>query len=105
MRALMQLVCIGLLLAAQQGALTHQVLHLQDHLPVEHRQNDDAKQAAHSALCDLHGAFAEVLGAVGSALPPLRLAANDAEHDVGLSASASPVTPVTPAARGPPVLL
>ncbi len=101
----MQLVCIGLLLAAQHNALTHQVLHLQDYLPVKLQKNDAAKKAVHSALCDLHGAFAEVLGAVGSAAPPLRLAANDAEQNVGLSASASPVTLVYPAARGPPALL
>jgi hypothetical protein len=105
MRALMQLVCVVLLLAAQQGALTHQVRHLPDHLSVKLQQRDDGKRAVHTALCDYHGAFAEVLGAIGSTAPALRLAANDAERDIGAAVSVSPVTSVTPAARGPPVLL
>ena len=101
----MRLVCILLLLAAQQGALTHQVWHLRDHLSVKLQQPDEGKRATHSALCDYHASLAEVLGALGSAAPPLRLAANDAEHRIGLAVSGFPATQVTPAARGPPVLL
>src|SRR5687768_4936243 len=105
MRAFMQLVCIGLLIAAQQGALTHQAGHLRDRLSLQFQQHDDGKKATHSALCDYHGAFAEVLGAVASPAGPLPLAAYDAEHRAGLSPCVLAVTQVTPTARGPPVLL
>ena len=105
LRALMQLVCIGLLIAAQQGALMHQAGHLRDRLSLQFQQHDEDKKAAHSALCDYHGAFAEVLGAIASPAGPLPLAAYDAEHRAGLCPSVLPVAQVTPTARGPPVLL
>ena len=104
-RGLLQIALAALLLAAQHGALTHQVLHLQDRLPVQVQQQDGSKKTAHSGLCDFHVAFAEILGAVGSAAPPLRLATNGAERGAGLSSSIFPATVVVPASRGPPVLL
>ena len=102
----MQIVCILLVLVAQHAALTHQFAHLQDDLAVKLQQRgDDRTRVAHSVLCDYHGSLAEILGCVASAAVRLPLALNGAERDVGFSAAASPVTPVTPAARGPPVLL
>jgi len=104
-RSLMQLVCIMLLLAAQHSALTHQFAHLQNDSAVTLQQrSDDSTRVTHSALCDYHGALAEVLGCVASAAVRLGLTSNGGERDVGFSASASPVTPVVPAARGPPLL-
>ncbi len=102
----MQLIGIMLLLAAQHSALTHQFAHLQNDGAVTLQQRgDDGTRGTHSALCDYHGALAEVLGCVTSAVVRLRLTPNVGERDVGFSASASPVTPVVPAARGPPLLL
>ena len=63
-RGLMQIVLAALLLAAQHGALTHQLRHWQDRLPAQLQQQDDKQKAAHSGLCDFHVSFAQILGAV-----------------------------------------
>ena len=104
-RGFLQIALAALLLVAQHGALTHQVRHLQDGLPVQVQQQDDNKKTAHTGLCDFHVAFAEILGAVNTAALPLRLATNGAERGGGLFSSAFPATLVVPASRGPPVLL
>ena len=102
----MQLIGIVLMLAAQHSALTHPFAHLQNEAAVKLQQRgDDRSRLAHSALCDYHGALAEVLGCVASAPAASRLASNGAEREVGSSAAASPVSTVTAAARGPPVLI
>ncbi len=104
-RGLLQIVLAALLLAAQHGALTHQVRHLQDNLPAQSQQQDDGKQKSQSGLCDFHVAFVQILGALNSALLPLRIAANAFEHGTGLFPLAFPADVVVPASRGPPVLL
>ena len=104
-RGLMQIVLAALLLAAQHGALTHQLRHWQDRLPAQLQQQDDKQKAAHSGLCDFHVSFAQILGAVNCAHVPLRLAANAAEHHGNHFPPAFPADLVVPASRGPPILL
>lgn len=104
-RGLLQITLAAMLLAAQHGALTHQVWHLQDRTPVQAQQQDGSKKAAHSGLCDFHVSFAQVLGAVDCAKLTLRIATNDAERGAGFSSATFPATVVVPASRGPPVLL
>ena len=104
-RGLLQIVLAALLLAAQHGALTHQVRHLQDNLPVQSQQHDDGKQSSQSGLCDFHIAFAQILGTVSSAALALRIAANTVELSTNNFPPAFPANLVVPASRGPPVLL
>lgn len=104
-RGLLRIALAALLLAAQHGALTHQIRDLQDQLPVQSQQHDDGKQKSPSELCDFHIAFAEILGSINPAMPALWLAANTAERGISLPSFASPATSVIPASRGPPVLL
>jgi hypothetical protein len=102
-RGLLQIALAALLLAAQHGALTHQIRHLQDNLPAQSQQQDNGKQKSQSGLCDFHVAFVQILGAVNSAAPPLQIAAN------GVACSPNHLPPafsadlVVPASRGPPV--
>ena len=104
-RSLLQIALAVLLLAAQHSAFTHQVRHLQDDLPGQTQRHDDGKQNLQSKLCDFHVAFAQILGAVNSALLPLRLAANAAERGIQHFPFVFPASSVVPASRGPPVLL
>ena len=104
-RGLLQIALAALLLAAQHGAFTHQVRHIQDHLPVQSQQHDDGKQSSQSGLCDFHIAFAQILGTVSSAALALRIAANTVELSTNNFPPAFPANLVVPASRGPPVLL
>lgn len=104
-RGLLQIVLAAFLLAAQFGALTHQVRHLQDSLPVQSQQQDDGKQKPQSGLCDFHVTFVQILGAVSSAAPPLQIAGNAVENGFGHLPLAFPSDLVVPVSRGPPVLL
>jgi hypothetical protein len=104
-RGLMQMLLAALLLAAQHGALTHHVRHLQDRLPAQAQQQDQKQKSAHAALCDFHVSFAQVLGAVSCARMPLRLASNAVERSGNHLLPAFPADLVVPASRGPPVLL
>jgi len=102
---LLQIALAVLLLAAQHGALTHQVRHLQDNLPVQSQQQDDGKQKPQSGLCDFHVALVQILGGVSSAPPPLQIAENTVESGFDRLPRAFPANLVVPASRGPPVLL
>jgi hypothetical protein len=104
-RGLMHILLAALLLVAQHGALTHQVLHAQDRLPAQSQQQDEKQKAAHSGLCDFHVSFAQLLGAINCVKLPLRLAANTVEHHGNHFPPAFPADLVVPASRGPPVLL
>jgi len=105
-RGLLQMVLAASLLAAQYGALTHQVRHLQDKLPVQsQQQDDDGKQKPQSGFCDFHVTFVQILGALGSAAPPLQIACNTVESGFNHLPLAFPANLVVPASRGPPVLL
>ncbi len=103
-RGLLQIVLAALLLAAQHGALTHPVRHLQENLPVQSQQ-DEGKQKPQSGLCDFHVTFIEILGGVSSAAPPLQIAGNTVENGFNHLLLAFPANLVVPASRGPPVLL
>jgi hypothetical protein len=104
-RGLLQIVLAALLLAAQHGALTHQVRHLQDNLPIQSQQQNGSKQKPQSGLCDFHVAFVQILGAVDSAALPLLLAVNTTERGFNHLPLAFPANLVVPASRGPPILL
>ena len=105
-RGLLRIALAALLLAAQHGALTHQLGHLHDRLPAQEQQQDDDKKAAAAfGLCAFHVAFAEILGAIGSTTPPSCFTSNGAERSTAYSSFAFPVHPVVPASRGPPALL
>lgn len=104
-RGLLQIVLAALLLAAQHGALTHQVWHRQDNLPVQSQQQDNGKQKPQSGLCDFHATFVQILGAVDSAALPVQFAGNTVESGFNDLTLAYPANLVVPASRGPPVLL
>lgn len=104
-RGLLQMLLAVSLLAAQHGALTHQVRHLQDNLPVQSQPQDDGKQKPQSGFCDFHVTFVQILGALGSAAPPLQIAGNTVENSFNHLPCAFPANRVVPASRGPPVLL
>jgi hypothetical protein len=97
------LICIFLLLFAQQSAFTHAAWHhAHEHSPAHHQDQDDA--SFQGELCGLHGAFSQVLGGVQTAvvhhLLPQRIAGTIA-HRPG--ACIVPELHV-PLSRGPPVL-
>ena len=112
-RTALNFLCAFLLLFAQQGALTHSVWHLGDHLPAhEHHEHagaahDDGDEGhtSQSRLCDLHFVLGSVLG--GNCASPALVLLPELTH--GLPAS----TDVQRAARtstyylsrAPPVLL
>ena len=104
-RGLMQILLAALLLVAQHGALTHQLRHLQDRLPAQAQQQDQKQKSAHTALCDFHVSFAQILGAVNCAGMPPRLADNAVEPSLNHFPPAFPADLVVAASRGPPVLL
>jgi hypothetical protein len=104
-RGLMQILLAALLLAAQHGALTHQVRHLQDRLPAQTQQQDQKQKSAHAGLCDFHVSFAEVLGAVSCDKTQLNIARNAIAPGLKHFPPAFPANLVLPASRGPPVLL
>lgn len=104
-RGVLRIALAALLLAAQQGALTHQVRHLPARQPAQVQQQNDGKKTANSGLCEFHVVFAEILGAVNSSALPLRIAANTVECNTNHFPPAFPANLVVPASRGPPVLL
>ena len=102
---LIEIVLSVLLLIAQHGALAHPLRHFHDRLPAQTQQQDEKQKSTHSALCDFHVSFAQVLGAVTPAKFPLNLAANAVEHHGNHFPRAYPADLVVAASRGPPVLL
>lgn len=71
-RKVVPFLCIFLLLFAQQAAFTHAAWHAGEHAADHERPQDSS---FHDKLCDLHGAFGEVLGALPQAADPLPTAA------------------------------
>lgn len=104
-RVLLLTVLVALLLVAQHAALTHPVWHLHDGRSAPGEQQDNGKKSAHSALCEFHVSFAEVLGAVSCDKVSLKVAHNAVELSINRFAPAFPANLVVPASRGPPVLL
>ncbi len=105
LRTWLVMVMLPLFLAAQQGALLHQVGHLLDGAAVGQAQQGDSSKGVDGGFCDYHVAFAEVLGAIDCSTPPLALAGNAAERRFGRPVLPSPTGFIQPASRGPPVLL
>ena len=104
-RGLMRILLTALLLVAQHAALTHQVWHLHDGQSAPAEQQNKGQKAAHSALCEFHVSFAQVLGAVSCDKTPLKIANNKAELGSSHVPPAFPANLVVPASRGPPVIL
>ena len=103
-RACLRLVLAFLLLFAQHSALSHQIGHIQDHRPGQSQKQNGGKQGLQSGLCVFHIAFGAILGTVGCAESPLRVASNGVECGIGLSPFVFPASLIIPASRGPPVL-
>ncbi|HUO43783.1 MAG TPA: hypothetical protein VMT94_02580 [Burkholderiales bacterium] len=98
-----RLVLVGLLLFAQQAALTHEAEHAHDH-EAPSQQSEDGKHF-HSGLCAFHSVLAGVLGMAGASAPSLCIASNAVEHRVNYVLVSAPVDAVIPVSRGPPILL
>ena len=109
-RGFLQLLLAGLLLVAQQHALSHALQHAQGDQSTQSQQQQhdgSGKQKTQSGMCDYHVSFAQVLGAPGSCAPPLPLppaAGNQVagDHQLPFLGSAKLLVPES---RGPPVLL
>ena len=109
-RGFLQLLLAGLLLVAQQHALSHALQHAQGDQSTQSQQQQhdgSGKQKTQSGMCDYHVSFAQVLGAPGScALPPPPLLAGGdqapGDHQLPFVHSAKYLVPES---RGPPVLL
>lgn len=99
------MVLLPLFLAAQYGALLHQVGHVLDGASVGQAQQEESGKGVDAGLCDYHGTFAELLGAIDSSKLPTALADNKAERGTGLTFLPSPTRFIQPASRGPPILL
>ncbi len=101
--------CIALLLAGQQAALTHALAHAEHRLARSTVEQDGGAagkaQGERYALCDFDYAYSQVLGAIHSAcIPALRLDATF--HTLSLRGSSRAAATVVPfLIRGPPQLL
>ena len=112
-RNALHILCAFLLLFAQQGALTHSVWHLGDHLPAqghhEHagatHDDGDAGHSSQSSLCDLHFALGSVLG--GNCASPALVSLPDLKHDLSATADfqRAALTFASYLSRAPPALL
>jgi hypothetical protein len=94
---------VALLLLAQQGALSHQVGHLQGAQSHSQHRTDDKKSDS-SRLCVFHILFGTVLGVIVAVSSAPKFAANAVERSSVSIAHAFPDFPIIPASRGPPVL-
>lgn len=109
-RYVFRLLCIAVLVAGQQAALTHALAHAQDRIARSVASESqgtagNSQKTQRFALCDFDYAYSQVLGAVHSAcVPPLEL---DASFEVfpGTGASRAGSTEVPFLIRGPPQLL
>jgi hypothetical protein len=107
-RFVFRLICIALLLAAQQTALTHALAHAQDTIAragIGGQADDGSEHTPRTqrfALCDFDYAYSQVLGAVHVAcVPPLKLDASFEAFPVR-SDSRVRTTEVPFLIRGPP---
>jgi hypothetical protein len=90
-----------LLLFAQQGALSHQVTHIQD-ARSDHSREDSGRKNAVPELCVFHAMFGTVLGGIGATPRMPGLNANTIERTPDQVAIQFRRFPITPASRGPP---
>ena len=103
-RALWHILLAAMLLVAQHVALAHGAWHFKDR-PSGSQQHDGGKQSTQPGSCDLHVAFATVLGALASAVAAPAIAGNRAERTATLLPARASTDLIVPASRGPPILL
>ena len=101
MRAIPQILLALLLLLAQQQALTHPFLHLQEGAPA-HAAGDAGEHPPSESACDLHATYAQVLGAIDAAAPLLACIHDTAGPGDGVRAAAGFAARVVAVSRGPP---
>ena len=101
-RLIPRLVLAAVLIFAQHIALAHWAEHVRDAGPFESHQGVGDKNF-HSDLCAFHGAFDDLLSAVGSTPPPSRIASSPFEALLAAFSSFVPTVLLVPASRGPPV--
>jgi hypothetical protein len=101
-RVIPGLALAALLIVAQHAALAHWAEHVLDQGPFESHQGVGDKNF-HSDLCAFHGAFDDLLSAVGSTPPLLRVASSAFEQHLVAFSSFVPTDLLIPASRGPPV--
>ena len=108
------LLCVLLLLVAQQGALSHAVWHVykthhaQAYTAYDYDEANPGGSEKPSRLADLCAfdlAFGQVLGGTHSACVPLAFAPAIAERVHDLTALRLHAAALSPKSRGPPVLL
>jgi hypothetical protein len=106
--------CVILLLAAQQGALTHAVWHAYTAHPAQAAAayqvdgadlGDSNSPSKPANLCAFDLAFGQVLGATHSACIVVGFAPAVAERIHSLTAPRLHAAALSPKSRGPPVLL
>lgn len=98
-RYVLQVVCVLLLLFAQQAAWVHAAWHAGQRTGTNQGEHDESPQGA---LCSLHVAFGEVLGAVQPACPPTALVPAVAENHTAVVIDGARLVLHLPPARGPP---
>lgn len=111
-RIALRLTCVFLLLFAQQSAFTHLAWHAGAKLQAQAQQSaadapahdaPDGKTGLHVAgLCDLHGAFSQVLGGVQSSAPPVLGAGNAPGVESHPPVATVVARLLAPLSRGPP---
>jgi hypothetical protein len=98
-----RLVLSLLLLFAQQEAMAHQAGHILDNSKLHSQQQDqDSAKHPHS-LCDFHGAFEGVLGAVNSAIVNSCVVSQQFERDIAPEPLVFSALALIRGARDPPV--
>jgi hypothetical protein len=104
-RTVLSLFYVLAMLFAQQTALTHASWHVPGRAPAQEQQSHQGKVSFHSALCDFHGSFAQVLGGAHGSV----VHCNDRDviaHSAVEHARAHPALKLpAPRSRGPPAVL
>ena len=101
-RGFLHVVCVFLLLLAQQSALTHASWHVLGQSPAQHDSNDPA--SFQGDLCGLDVAFSQVLGGVQANAVHHAARNGVAERIAQRPPLCGFVETLTPLSRGPPVL-
>ena len=101
-RACLRSLLVLMLLIAQQLALAHPLLHLQNGAPVQTAGDTSDHNPATSA-CDFHAVYAQVICAIDAAAPALACVCKTAEPRDGVRTAAGFAARVVAVSRGPPV--
>lgn len=97
-RVLLRVVCVLALLFAQQSALTHAAWHAGAAAPAQ----QDSKGGLHGGSCDLHYAYAQVLGGVQSTAALCLAEPVIHEPAIARVAAVGVTRFLAPLSRGPP---